>query len=114
MITFDECNWIQLDVKASGIELNPDNKPTVIMGKQHGFLWIKDKSIIYSFGNNIHGQLLVSETIDSLKALYKISCPTDVKDICALDTFTAIITTQGDLYFCGLFMVNIDFIYSRE
>jgi alpha-tubulin suppressor-like RCC1 family protein len=108
MVTFSEASWIQLDVKAAGVELNPEIKPTVVMGKNHGFLWIKEKSQTYSFGDNSYEQLGSDiENSASVNFLYKVSCPNGLSEICALDTFTAMLNTEGDVYITGLFMVNL-------
>lgn len=104
MITFAESDWIELDLKTAGIDINI--KPDIVMGKHHGFLWIKEKSLIYSFGDNSYGQLGdVGLNTDSVKTLHKVSSLVEVKEICALDTFTAMINAKGDLYVSGLFMV---------
>lgn len=106
MIKFDDIDWIQLDLNSARIQLT-EMKPVVFIGNQHGFVWFREKSTVYSFGNNSFGQLAVSEPVESMEKLYKVSCPNDIKDICALNTFTAMITTDGDLYISGLFMVML-------
>jgi alpha-tubulin suppressor-like RCC1 family protein len=109
----NKLDWIQLDTIAAKINLDPLVKPAVIVGKTHGFLWIKQKTMLFSFGDNQYGQLGTSgPTLDSLKTLYPVSCPIIPIEICVLDTFTAIITQEGDLFVTGLFMVKV--LYSNK
>ena len=113
LITLNKFDWIQLDTIAAKINLDPQVKPTVIVGKNHGFLWIKQKTMLFSFGDNQYGQLGTScQTLYSLKTLYPVSCPIIPIEICVLDTFTAIITQEGDIFVTGLFMVKL--LYSNK
>jgi alpha-tubulin suppressor-like RCC1 family protein len=108
MVTFSEASRIQLDVKTAGIELNPEVKPAVVLGKSHGFLLMKEKSLLYSFGDNSYKQLGIDiESSASINCLYKVSCPNGLSEICALDTFTAMLNTKGEVYVTGLFMVSL-------
>jgi hypothetical protein len=110
MVELSDSIWIELDHKTAGIELNPEIKPALTMGKTHGFLWIKEKSLLYSFGDNSYGKLAHdADRSDSLNFLYKVSCPIDLKEICALDTYTAMLSSEGHLYVTGLFMVFFEY-----
>ena len=107
LVSFDKSKWIHLQNKAAGIELNLNYKPTVILGEKHGYLWIKDKSLIYAFGDNSFNQMgIISESDmnNSLGALHMVSFPIGTQNIYPFNTFTAIIA-NGDLYINGLFMV---------